>query len=61
MTPAELNRWLHRVERKLDKVTDDHEQRIRRMERAMYVAIGLGTAGATSGIAAIASALSGGP
>lgn len=39
ITQPELVRWLTRVEGKLDKVTEDHEGRLRRMEKWMYGAI----------------------
>lgn len=60
VTNAELSRSLIRIESKLDKVTEDHEVRLRRVERVMYLAIGLGTAGITSGLGALMSALGGG-
>ena len=50
---GELSRWLTRVEHKLDKVSNDHENRLRRTERAMYVAMGLALAGGVSGIGAL--------
>ena len=53
ITTAELTRWLRRVEHKLDMVTNDHEARLRRVERALYVSVGLAAAGATSGIAGL--------
>lgn len=53
----ELARSLVRIELKLDKITGDHEDRLRRIERFTYVAMGLGTTGAVSGIV---SALTGG-
>lgn len=39
ITQPELVRWLTRVEGKLDKVTEDHEGRLRRTEKWMYGAI----------------------
>jgi hypothetical protein len=53
VTPGELTRWLSRVEAKLDKVGNDHEQRLRRTERVMYVAVGLALAGAGTGIGSL--------
>mgnify|MGYP007075792451 CR=1 FL=1 len=55
VTPGELSRWLGRVERKLDKTLDDHEDRLRRIERYLFGAIavvGLVSAigGATIGV-----------
>lgn len=37
----ELYRWLRRVERKLDTVTGDHETRIRKLERLVWIATGV--------------------
>jgi len=56
---AELSRSLVRIESKLDRETDDHELRIRRVERYVYVALGLATAGAASGIGTLISAIGG--
>lgn len=53
VTNGELARWLERVEKKIDVITADHETRLRRIERAMYVSIGLAATGATSGLAAM--------
>ena len=53
VTNGELSRWLTRVEHKLDKVANDHEVRLRRTERVMYVALGLALAGGASGIGAL--------
>ena len=50
VTNAELSRSLVRIESKLDRATDDHELRIRRLERYMYTAVGLALAGAASGV-----------
>lgn len=58
VTPGELGRWLTRVERKLDLVTDDHERRIRRLELIMYVGTGVVVAG--GGGAALVQAFGGG-
>jgi hypothetical protein len=49
VSTAELARSLQRIEQKLDRVTDDHEQRLRRLERWMWTAVGLSAAGAVSG------------
>lgn len=46
ITTRELTRWLRRIERKLDSVTTDHERRIRKLEVAVYVALGAGGVGA---------------
>lgn len=63
MTNAELARCIARLESsmtgavsrledKLDRVTDDHEQRIRRVERWMWTCLGLSAAGAGAGLSA---------
>lgn len=36
MTLGEIGRSLHRVEQRLDKVLDDHEVRLRKVERWVY-------------------------
>lgn len=36
MTNGELGRWLQRIESKLDRAIDDHERRLRSVERWMY-------------------------
>lgn len=36
MTNGELGRWLQRIESKLDRAIDDHEKRLRSVERWMY-------------------------
>lgn len=53
LTNGELGRWLTRVETKIDHAVSDHESRIRRIERSMYVAIGLATAGVASGLSSL--------
>jgi hypothetical protein len=45
VTLGELKRWLDRIEKKLDTVTQDHENRIRRAERFVYIVSGLALAG----------------
>lgn len=60
VTNAELARLLVRIESKLDKVAEDHETRIRRIERFAYVSLGLAGAGATSGVGALLAAIGGG-
>lgn len=52
VSTAELARSLARIEQKLDGVTSDHEQRLRRVERWMWTALGLSGAGAATGISA---------
>jgi len=61
VTNAELARALVRIESKLDKMSEDHEARIRRLEKFVYVGLGLGSAGATSGLASLAALIGGGP
>jgi hypothetical protein len=56
---AELGRSLTRIEGKLDKVTEDHEGRLRRVERTLYVTLGLAGAGVTSGVGSFIAALFG--
>ena len=60
VTNAELARSLIRIESKLDKHSEDHEARIRRLEKFMYVSLGLGSAGATSGITSLVAVIGGG-
>lgn len=55
VTTGELARSLQRIEAKLDQVTGDHEQRLRRVERWMWTAMGLAGAGAVSGIGSLLS------
>ena len=60
-TNAELARSLSRIEVKIDKVSDDHESRLRKVEKAVYMSLGLAGAGVASGIGTfITSILSGG-
>lgn len=47
ITNAELARLLMRIEQKLDAAVGDHEQRLRRLERNVYVASGVAMAGGT--------------
>ena len=47
ITNAELARLLIRIERKLDEAIGDHEQRIRKLERNLYLASGVAMAGGT--------------
>lgn len=60
VTNSELSRSLVRIEAKLDRATDDHEMRLRRIERYVYVSLGLAGAGAASGLGALMSAALGG-
>lgn len=59
VTPAELGRSLARIEMKLDRAIDDHELRLRRLERWMWTAMGFGAVGAASGFGALMKAISG--
>lgn len=59
VTNAELWRTLIRMEAKLDHIADDHEQRIRKMERYAYTSVGLACTGAVSGLSALLGALGG--
>lgn len=56
---AELVRSIARIEGKIDRVTDDHEQRLRRLERWMWTTTGLGAVGAASGFGALLTSISG--
>lgn len=60
VTNAELSRSLARIELKLDGVAQDHEKRIRNVERMLYITLGLASAGATSGVGAFISAMASG-
>lgn len=60
VTNAELSRSLARIELKLDGVAQDHEKRIRNVERMLYITLGLASAGATSGVGSFIAAMSGG-
>lgn len=53
ITNAELGRLLSRLEAKLDRLADDHESRLRRLEQAVWAATGVGGAGIASGVAAL--------
>ena len=64
MSNEEIARSLDRIERNIEtfkvemkaemgKVTDDHERRIRLVERWMWTAMGAGLVGAGSGLAAL--------
>lgn len=60
VTNAELSRSLIRIESKLDRVNEDHETRLRRVERALYISLGLAGAGSASGLGALLTTLIGG-
>ncbi len=53
VTNAELARSIKRVEVKIDRISEDHEDRLRRLERAVWATIGFGLAGAGTGISAL--------
>ena len=57
ITNAEIVRWLERIEAKLDKVTEDHEDRLRRLEKAVWISAGVGGAGVASGVGALLQAV----
>ena len=43
LSTGEIRRWLERVEQKISLVTGDHEQRLRKLERFMYISVGVAT------------------
>ncbi len=59
VTTGELGRSLKRVEDKLDKALGDHEQRLRRIERMTYVALGIAMAGGITGVGSFISVAGG--
>ena len=59
LTMAEMGRTMVRIEGKLDKVTADHEDRLRRLEKAVWIATGTGAAGLASSLAAILTGVTG--
>ena len=59
VTNGELARSLTRIESKLDKVSDDHETRLRPIERISYIALGLAVAGASTGFSSLISVFGG--
>lgn len=50
---AELARWMERVEAAVMKITGDHEERLRQLERRLWIMTGLASAGAATSIGAI--------
>lgn len=50
MTMGEMSRSLARIETELNKVITDHEDRLRRMERWMWLSSGLAMAGFGSSV-----------
>lgn len=57
---VDIQAQLARIEAKLDKITDDHEMRIRKLERVVYTAFGLAVAGAGAGGTSLLNTLLGG-
>lgn len=55
-----IERQLARIENKLDKITDDHERRIRSLERSIYVAGGIALTGSATGVVSLLNLLFGG-
>lgn len=60
ITNAELMRWLTRIERKIDDVIGDHEHRLRRVERVMYMTAGIALAGMGTGASSLIYTIIGG-
>ena len=52
VTNSELSRALTRIEAQLGQVTGDHEIRLRRVERWVWIATGMSAAGMLSGVIA---------
>lgn len=50
VTLAEIGRTVMRLEMKLDRTVEDHEGRLRYLERAVWLATGLGGAALASAI-----------
>lgn len=59
VTPAELARSIARIEGKIDRALDDHEKRLRTVERWMWTVLGLSAAGAASGFTALIKSIGG--
>ena len=57
VTLGEVGRAVIRIERKLDGLADDHETRLRAVERSLWAAAGLGGAGLASGLGALIQSL----
>lgn len=57
---ASIERQLQRIERKLDKAIDDHEGRIRKLERSLYVSGGIAMAGGATGVVSVLNIIFGG-
>jgi hypothetical protein len=60
VTLGEVARTTMRIERKLDGLSDDHERRLRALERWMWGAIALGGAGSAAAINQLVHAVAGG-
>lgn len=50
---AELARWMHRIEQALAKIVDDHEQRLRTVERRLWIMTGVASAGVVTSVGAV--------
>ena len=59
VTIGEVVRRLGNIESKMDKILDDHESRLRRVERGTYVALGVAVAAGMTGAGSILSAAGG--
>lgn len=56
VTLGEVGRSVIRIERKLDELANDHERRLRTVERAIWISAGLGGAGTATGLSALIQA-----
>lgn len=57
VTLAEVARGMIRIEQKLDRALADHEDRLRRLEKAVWIATGTGAAGFASSLVAVLTGL----
>lgn len=55
-----IERQLARIEHKLDKVADDHEGRIRKLERSFYTAAGIAMVSGATGVVSLLNIIFGG-
>ena len=58
-TIGEVIRAISRIEKKLDRITSDHEDRLRRLEKAVWIMTGVSATGVSTGIAALIQASGG--